>query len=115
MDIQNISEMGIDIAAGIKRFSGNQEMYIKFLLRFLEDTTFCELEHAIINENYELAFAAAHTLKGTSGNLSIEPLYLSVCELTEMLRENKYDNIQSIFLKVKENYQICRDAIITLK
>ena len=44
--IQKLKENGIDTDGTLKRFSGNAELYEKFLLKFKEDETFAGIKPA---------------------------------------------------------------------
>lgn len=87
----------------------------KFLLMFLNDTSFSELKTAIEKKDYDSAFRAAHTLKGVCANLGIEKLRESASEITEALREKDADAAIRLFPQVAENYSITVDALHQLK
>lgn len=58
----------------------------RFIGKFLDDGSYAELCRAMEAGQREEAFRAAHTLKGVSGNLSLDRLYASASKLTELLR-----------------------------
>ena len=58
----------------------------KFIGKFLEDGSFNELCSAMENGNREVAFRAAHTLKGVCANMSFKRLLDFASRLTEVLR-----------------------------
>ena len=58
----------------------------KFITKFLDDGTYRELCQAMEQGDRELAFRAAHTLKGVCANLGLEQLRASASCLTETLR-----------------------------
>ena len=68
-----------------KRLS-SEALIRRFLTKFLDDGSFSQLCIAMEEGDRDKAFRAAHTLKGVSGNLSLSRLYLSVSQLTEVLR-----------------------------
>ena len=61
---------GVDPDSALERFMGNEGLYLRFAGRFLEDRNYEELLKAMEKGDTKAAFAAAHTLKGVSGNLS---------------------------------------------
>ena len=61
-------------------------MIEKFALKFREDMSFQELEKALNDKQVEIAFRAAHTLKGVCMNLGFDHLYKPSFEITECLR-----------------------------
>lgn len=91
----------------------NDAMVTRFLLKFLDDRSFADLCKAMDEKDYAGAFIAAHTLKGVCQNLSLDRLYSSAQPLTEALRGDTPDvkKAESLFLTVKEDYQITVDAI----
>lgn len=88
-----------------------EERVKKFLLMFLKDTSFSDLETAMGNEDYDSAFRAAHTLKGVCANLGIAKLGSISSELTEALRAKDNATACALFPQVKDCYQITIDAL----
>lgn len=88
-----------------------EERVKKFLLMFLKDTSFNTLCTAMDCADYETAFRAAHTLKGTCANLGIAKLQSSASELTEALRGGVKDSAASLFKQVKNDYEQTINAI----
>ncbi|EJW92918.1 HPt domain protein, partial [gut metagenome] len=64
-----------------------EERVRKFVLLFLQDTSFCSFQEALEKGNVEEAFRAVHTLKGVCMNLSFDGLLQVSSDLTEALRE----------------------------
>lgn len=58
----------------------------RFIQMMLKDTQLDELHNALSANDYETAFRAVHTLKGTSLNLGISKLASYASTLTEALR-----------------------------
>lgn len=88
-----------------------EERVKKFLLMFLNDTSFAELENALKNEDYNSAFRAAHTLKGVCANLGIDKLGSAASEITEALRAGDNASANTLFLTVSECYSITAEAL----
>lgn len=65
----------VDVETALRRFSGNEAMYVRYLLRFPDDENLPLLEAAVAAGDAEAARQAAHTLKGLSGNLGLTKLY----------------------------------------
>lgn len=59
----------------------------KFVLKFLDDKSMELLKTSMVEETYEEAFRAAHTIKGICQNLSFTRLYESSSALSEALRD----------------------------
>ena len=64
----------------------SQRLVEKFVRKFLDDQSYAELTAAMAAGDHDVAFRAAHTLKGVAANLSFTKLRASASELTELLR-----------------------------
>lgn len=105
--------LGGDFAQVEKRLS-SEALVRRFLAKFLDDGSFSELCIAMEEGTRDKAFRAAHTLKGVSGNLSLDRLYSSASQLAEALRpegELIPAGAHGLFEKVKEDYQLTVRAI----
>ena len=82
------------------------EQLIQMLaLAFLKDDSFQMLEKGMQEENYDNAFLGAHTLKGVCANLGFSRLFEVTDEITEELRGGKKPQDETLFVKVKEEYE----------
>ncbi|MDD5942775.1 Hpt domain-containing protein [Fibrobacter sp.] len=74
---------------------------------------FRKLKDSIAAKDLKAAFEAAHALKGVLGNLSLTPLYTSVVEITELLRNNTdkdYKSLLDTILEKKDELgRLCAD------
>ena len=101
-------KMGGDYADVIERLT-KEERISKYVVRFLEDTTFqtlCETKEA---GDWEGVFRAIHTLKGVSQNLGFTKLYQACHEMTEAVRggaelkdESLYEAVCKIYFETVE-------------
>ena len=64
----------------------SQRLVEKFVRKFLDDRSYAELTAAMAAGDHDVAFRAAHTLKGVCANLGLERLRASAGTLTETLR-----------------------------
>ena len=80
---------GADYNSTMARFMGNEAMYLKFLDMLFKDDNLEKLGTALGQQDYEAAFAAAHTLKGVVGNMGLTPLFNAVCAIVEPLRKRE--------------------------
>lgn len=92
-----------------------EERVKKFLLMFLNDTSFAQLKSAMKENDFRTAFRAAHTLKGVCANLSITKLCNSASELTEALRAKDTEAAVKLYPQVVEDYNITFDALEQLR
>ena len=58
----------------------------RFIRKYPQDKSYTQLIEAAAENDKELAFRAAHTLKGVAGNLGFSELAAAASELTEQLR-----------------------------
>ena len=105
MNRYKLSKAGIDANEGIARFGGNVEIYEKFLNRFPDEPYFRLMCEAIERLDIQAAFAAAHSIKGAVGNLSMNRLYGDLCPLVEELRRGSAENLAELLVPVMKDYE----------
>lgn len=101
-------KMGGDYADTMERLT-KEERISRYVVRFLEDTTFqilCEAKEA---RDWEGVFRAIHTLKGVSQNLGFTKLYQASQKMTEAVRggvelkdESLYEAVCKIYFETVE-------------
>lgn len=104
----------------VKQRLFQDELITKFVLKFLDEPTYLNLQEALKNGNYEDAFRAAHSLKGVCQNLGFDKLAVSSSDLTECLRcrsEKTPDLAQckTLFEQVEADYQVVINTILKYK
>lgn len=77
--------IGEDYNEVIGRLRQESRVY-KYVMKYPDDKTFDMLLNAMREKNYEEAFRAAHTIKGTSLNFSFNSFAAVASEITEKLR-----------------------------
>lgn len=90
-----LEENGADVKSTLRRFMGNEGMYMKFLKRFPEDPNYQNLGVSLEAGNYEEAFRCAHTLKGVAANLGLVPVQTAVSGLVEELRSKSIEEVDA--------------------
>lgn len=111
LTIDKLSAFGARVDEGLGRCLKNEAMYFRLIGMAVEDAAFDRLEEALRNEDLEEAFAAAHTLKGTLGNLALEPLYRPATELTELLRSKTPGDYEALLNTIKQRRAELRELI----
>lgn len=111
---KQLMEYGADIAGINSRFLGDFALYESCLREFMNDADIPLLEQAVSERNYDKAFAAAHTLKGVSGNMGLTPCYDAVCVMTESLRSKEYGSVDAELLAISEQFRRLRDVFSDL-
>ena len=105
--------MGSDYNAVLKRLY-SEAMIHKFVLLFLKDDSFAQLQTALEKEDAKEAFRAAHTLKGVCQNLGFDNLFQPAYDLTETLRTGQLEGTGAQFARVKREYERTVAAIRAL-
>lgn len=100
-----------DIQGAVRRFSGNEQLYVSCLRMFLDDPTVTQLNKAIDLKAWDDAFTAAHALKGLAGNMGFVPLMHSTGQLVIMIRGGRTKEIGEYMAQVNSNYRDITDAI----
>lgn len=96
---EELKEMGVDIDGGLKRINGNEKLYTKLLGSFVKAVNTysvkAEFDESECNEMIE----KTHAIKGTSGNLSLTPIYEAYTKIVDLLRAG---NIEDAKAKIEE-------------
>lgn len=104
-------QAGVNVDSGLERFMNNEALFLKFLLRFPADPNFGQLENALASGALKDAFTAAHTLKGVTGNLSLDALYRLVDPVVEALRREDAAAAADAMPALRAAYQTAVDAL----
>ena len=86
----------------------------RFIIKFLDDSSYSELCDALQKGQRDDAFRAAHTLKGVCANLGFDQLENSASALTELLRPKDIgipEEAVSMMKDVKHDYEMTVGAI----
>lgn len=92
---RQLEENGADVETTLKRFVGNDAIYIKFLKKFPDDPNYGKLGESMEKEDFEEAYKCAHALKGVVGNLGLTPIFEKVSNLVEELRGKKSEEVNA--------------------
>ncbi len=113
LTIQSLQEKGANTKEGLERCLNNEQIYLRLVKKVLTDESFEKLKNAIAENDLDTAFTVAHNLKGSSGNLSLTPLYNSLVEITELLRSRTQTDYTPYLNAVLENKEslasLCSD------
>lgn len=97
--------LGGDLEGTMERIC-SRRLVERFVLRFLSEESFPALEKALSEGNYEDAFRAAHSLKGTASNIGFTRLFEASDALTEALRGGERPQDEEILMfHVREEYE----------
>ncbi len=96
---KQLEENGADVDATLKRFMGNETLYMKFIMKFLDDKNFAGVKENLGKKDYEAAYVSAHTLKGVTANLGLDPVYKVVSQISDMLKGKSPEEVDHEKLK----------------
>ena len=66
---QTLGDVGVDYDKGLERFMGNVALYHKFLVKFLDDSSYADFTQSFADGDIEKAGKCVHTLKGTADKM----------------------------------------------
>lgn len=107
----SLEGMGMDVDNTVKRFMGNETLYLKFLNKFQADQSVASIRQHIAEQNAEEAFKSAHTLKGVAANLGLDPIAQYASDIVELLRgktqfsEVDTDRLNTLNGELKDKYE----------
>ena len=101
MTLDDLRAYGANVDEGLGRCMGKEELYLHLVSTVKEEPGFDRLFDAVRENRLEDAFSAAHGLNGVLGNLSITPLYVPMCELTELLRHGTQTNYAPLMDEIR--------------
>ena len=108
---QALINLNTDYEGALERFVGNDALYQKFLLKFLDDKNFSGLKESLKQNNISSAFQYAHTLKGVVGNLGLNLLYTTTQPLVELLRLNQIEGTKELMNTLEHDYHLICNTI----
>lgn len=106
---KRLEENGADVDTTLKRFMNNEKLYLKFIFKFLDDGNYNGIQENIAKQNYKAVFEYAHSLKGVSSNLGLDPITEDVVQLTEQVRNKEPEEVDAekvaeLGKKLEESY-----------
>lgn len=97
--------LGVAYETLLRRFSGNEAILRKFILKFPQDQTFAVLQKEVEASAYREIERSAHTLKGLSANLGFEQLSAHCADLVACVRGGREEEAAALFEKVRVEYK----------
>ena len=90
-----LARYGLDYAEAMERFCGNESLFARIAVKYLDDPHVDALEAAMASGDAAAAEREAHSLKGVAGNLSFVRLYDLAARVTDALRANDIDSART--------------------
>ena len=101
--LHDLSGWGADPNSAIKRMMGDEDLFLKLLSDFLSSRDWDKLIELINQGSFEEAFIISHRMKGSSADLSLGPIFKSLCNVTDDLRgevrESLGDDLRVLYLQ----------------
>ena len=97
---EELRELGVDIDGGLKRINGNEKLYTKLLCSFVKAINTYSVEPDFDGTDYNDVIEKTHAIKGTSGNLSITPIYESYTKIVDLLRAGEPETAREILKEI---------------
>lgn len=111
MNIDILKKAGINYEEGLGRFMGNNALYEKFIKKFPADENYSLACEDMKSGDMKALLAHTHAMKGTTGNLSMNTLYGSCCNIVDAIRAEQFDKCPEIFEEITANYNTVLEAI----
>ncbi len=104
---KQMEDNGADVDTTLKRFMGNEALYMKFIMKFLDDKSYDGITECMNSGDYEEVFKHAHTLKGVTANLGLDPITAVASDISELLRgkssaEADVEKLQELYKQLEE-------------
>ena len=106
-----LEQGGVDVNGALERIMGSEALLERFLKRFLQEESLPALKAALDVGDTEAAAGAAHSLKGTSGNLSLTVLFERTTAQLAQLRAGDLAGARQAMAGVTEAYTAAVEAI----
>lgn len=107
---EELKELGVDIDGGLKRINGNEKLYTRLLGSFVKAINTYQVSTDFDESQIDEMIEKTHAIKGTSGNLSITPVYEAYTKAVDLLRTGKPEEARTILeqvLPVQEKIVAC--------
>ena len=105
MTVDDLKQFGANTAEGLRRCMNNESFYLRLVKMIPGDPNFQKLYDAVAGGDLGAAFEAAHALKGSTGNLSLTPIYAPVSEITELLRAKTQTDYSALVTKIRSGHE----------
>lgn len=109
--IEALNGYGCDTATAMSRFLNNEDMYVRFLGKFLEDPSFAQIKPAMDAGDMTEMFSAVHTVKGVAGNLGFSPLYDIAAYMVDEYRAGHIDVFLDKYPELERRYTDVRGIL----
>ena len=103
--IETLRGAGVDVDGALERLMGSAALLERLLGKFASDGSYAALRRALENRDADGAVAAAHTLKGMCGNLSMTELFSLFGRQVELLRAGDLEGAEALMESIVPAYE----------
>lgn len=98
---ESLKALGINVEEGLDRVMGDEDLYEMMLGMFIDMINDANIKlEDFDSDNLDDLIKNVHTLKGTTGNLSLTPLFEGYQETLGLLRGNKPKEAKAVYEKM---------------
>lgn len=98
--LDELRALGVNVDEGLARINNNEKLYTRLLGTYVKST-----EANVVSADYTDAdvpdmIEKTHAIKGTSGNLSITPMYEAYSKIVDLLRTGRAEEARPILQEI---------------
>lgn len=97
---EELKELGVNVDEGLQRINGNEKLFTRLLGTFVKSTEANALSPDFDASDCTEAIEKTHAIKGTSGNLSITPMYEAYTKIVDLLRTGKPEEARQELIQI---------------
>lgn len=106
-----IKAAGVNVEMLLERSGGSEKLMLRLLKLFLLDNNYEKLKAALEQGDREAALNASHTLKGVTGNLSMDSLYEQTGDQVKAMRAGNWEQAEKLMDGITVLYQTAKEGI----
>ncbi len=96
--LEELNALGVDTAEGLDRVMGDSDLYVMMLGMFVDAVRNADISlDEFSGSDLDGLIRKVHTLKGTTGNLSLTPLFNGYNGTLGLLRSGQYGQARAEF------------------
>ena len=99
--IEKLKKFGANTDEGLGRCLNDENFYLTLVESAITFEQIDVLSEQILAGDLDSAFESAHAMKGVFANLSLDPIYKTVCDLTEHLRIREQMEYSELMSKLR--------------
>lgn len=112
---EQLAPYGIDYADAMDRFGGNDALFKRLALKYLDDDHYVSLVATLEADDFEEAYQHAHALKGVAGNLSLTDLHRAAGLVSDELHQGEPQLAKSNLPAVEKAHHAAIQGLETLQ